>query len=127
VAASAIVRKKQHPPSDYELLCTCAILQIGFVALFYGSPASWTYYAYIVAAGIMATEALGRLSVPAIAALCVLAALANYDGIRSAVSAWKTMKPSAATAGLYAASGERAEWDRVSSLARQNDPALFTQ
>jgi hypothetical protein len=127
VAASAIVRKKQHPPSDYELLCTCAILQIGFVALFYGSPASWTYYAYIVAAGIMATEALGRLSVPAIAALCVLAALANYDGIRSAVSAWKTMKPSAATAGLYAASGERAEWDRVSSLARQNDSALFTQ
>jgi hypothetical protein len=56
----------------------------------------------------------------------VLAALANYSGIRAALFAWETMKANASTAGLFAVSDEGAEWNHVVLLAKHENPALFT-
>jgi hypothetical protein len=113
-----------HRIVNRELILTCAILHLGFITLFYGFPASWTYYAYVLIAGVLATEAwpAGRTM---IGALCILAALANYSGIRSAWSSWKTMQANASTAGLFALPGERAEWNHVVSIAKCDNPALF--
>lgn len=112
--------------ANREMILTCAILHLGFIALFYGFPSSWTYYSYVLVAGIIATQAW-PVAGTAIGALCVLAALANYSGIRAALSAWKTMEISASTAGLFAVSAERAEWNHVVSLVNhESRPALFT-
>jgi hypothetical protein len=142
-----------HWTANRELILTCAILHLGFITLFYGFPASWTYYAYVLVAGVLATEACpvpaslreilpSRPGAQALAnrgrneawpagrtmtgALCILAALANYSGTDSAWSSWKTMQANASTAGLFASPGERAEWNHVVSLAKHQSAALFT-
>ncbi|MBV8359244.1 MAG: hypothetical protein JO189_15115 [Deltaproteobacteria bacterium] len=124
-ATWAIARSRAHRTTNREMILTCAILHLGFIALFYGFPASWTYYAYILVAGIIATQTWppGRMI---IGVLCVLAVLANYSEIREALSAWKTMRTNASTAGLFAVSDESAEWNYVISLAKHGNPALFT-
>jgi len=125
VAAWTIAGSGVQKTANREMILTCAILHLGFIALFYGFPASWTYYAYMLVAGIIATQAW-PVAGTAIGALCVLAALANYSGIRAALSAWKTMEANTSTAGLFAVSDERAEWNYVVSLAKHESPALFT-
>ena len=126
-AAAAICSKTRSTArsTNIEIILTCAILHLGFIALFYGFPASWTYYTYVLVTGIIATQTWPLAGAP-IGVLCVLAALGNYSGVRAAWSAWQTMKADAATAGLFAASGERAEWNEVASLATGQRPALFT-
>jgi hypothetical protein len=126
-AAASAVRNKAAWPLNEEMVLTCTILHLCFIAFFYGSPASWTYYAYILIAGILATTAWRPLGAVAIAGLCSLAALANYGGVTSAVHAWTTMQRSGITAGLFASPDERAEWNRINSLAGHLRPALCTQ
>jgi hypothetical protein len=111
--------------TNREMILTCATLHWGFIALFYGFPASWTYYTYVLVAGIIATEAW-PVAGAVIGALCIFAALANYSVIRSALSAWQTMETDSATAGLFTVPGERAEWHYVVSLTKRDQPALFT-
>jgi hypothetical protein len=111
--------------ANRQLVLSCVALHIGFIVLLYGSPASWTYYAYILVIGIVATQTWPHARA-AIGALAVLAACANYSGIRSAVAAWERMQPDKATAGLFADSSERAEWDRVVVLARGVKPVIVT-
>jgi hypothetical protein len=124
-ASGVITRSRVQRTANREMILTCAILHLGFIALFYGFPASWTYYAYVLVAGIIATQAWPPAGTM-IGVLCVLAALANYSGIRAALSAWRTMEANASTAGLFAVSDERAEWNYVVSLAKHESPALFT-
>jgi len=120
-----IARNTEQRTENREMILTCAILHLGFIALFYGFPASWIYYAYVLVAGIIATQ-VWPVAGTAIGVLCVLAALANYSGIRAALSAWKTMEANGSTAGLFAASDECAEWNYVVSLVKRESPALFT-
>jgi hypothetical protein len=124
-ATWAIAISRAQRTANREMILTCATLHLGFIALFYGFPVSWTYYAYVLVAGIIATQAWPP-SRTVIGALCVLAALANYSEIRAALSAWATMQANASTAGLFAVSDEGAEWHYVASLAKHESPALFT-
>jgi hypothetical protein len=110
--------------TNSEIVLSCAALHVGFILILYGSPASWTYYAYILVIGILATEVC-PLATKSIGALCVLAALANYSGIRAAISAWGAMERDLAT-GLFISAGEHAEWNCVVSLAEREHPAVFT-
>ena len=125
LAARASARNHFRATQNYEIVLTCAGLHLGFIALLYGSPASWTYYACVLVAGIIATE-VWPVAVAAISGICVLAALANYSGIRSALSAWGTTEATASTAGLFAVSAEAAEWSYVASLAKRESLAIFT-
>jgi hypothetical protein len=124
--AYLVVKKNLDWAVNYEIILTCAALHLAFIALFYGSPASWTYYAYVLVVGIIATE-VSAFAVAPVGALCVLAALANYSGVGSALKAWRTMKPSAATAGLFANAQERAEWRQITLAAGEEHPTLFAQ
>jgi hypothetical protein len=131
VAAAALVcgavKKNGFGGVKYESVLTCAVLHLGFIALFFGSPASWTYYAYVLIAGIIATETTWAFAPGPITALCVLAVLANYTWFGSALKAWRTMQRSSATAGLFVSPAERNEWTKISSATEHLHPALLMQ
>lgn len=113
-------------PANFEVVVTCAILHFGFLAFFYGSPSSWTYYAYILVIGVAAVDRWRPLVAKGVLALCILAALGNYGLLKSSISDWRIMRSSAATAGLYAVPAETAEWERVAAITKEDRPALFT-
>lgn len=111
---------------SYEIVLTCALLHVGFIGLFYGPPSSWTYYAYIMVMGVAATDAWGAAAAKIVWGLCILAALGNYTLIKSSFVAWKTMHRTSVTAGLFATPAEAAEWVHVTTLVKDQRPALFT-
>ena len=41
-----------------EIVLTCALLQLGFISLFFGNQYSWTYYFYVLAIGLAAATVL---------------------------------------------------------------------
>jgi hypothetical protein len=126
LASWRILRRSIAAPSSYEIVLTCALLHVGFLALFYGPPASWTYYAYILVMGVVATAAWSPATTRVVCGFCILAAIGNYGLFKSSIIAWKTMRPSSVTAGLFALPAESAEWSRVASMVTDKNPALFT-
>jgi hypothetical protein len=121
-----MLRSRIPAPGNYEIALTCFLLHLGFVGLFYGAPASWTNYAYILVMGVAATDAWSAANSRLVWGLCILAAIGNYGEFKSSLVAWKTMKQSSVTAGLFAPPAEAAEWDHVTSLVKAQNPALFT-
>jgi hypothetical protein len=105
---------------------TCALLHLGFIGFFYGSPSSWANYAYIPVMGVAATDTWSRACAKFVSGLCILAALGNYAVLGSSIGAWKTMERSPVTAGLYASPSESAEWSHVTSMVSDKNPVLFT-
>ena len=122
-----VVKKNEFWAVNYEIVLTCAVLHLGFIALLYGSPASWTYYAYVLIAGIIATETAWAFAPGPITLLCALAVLANYTWLCSALKAWRTTQRSPATAGLFVSPPERIEWTEISSAIGPQHPALLVQ
>jgi hypothetical protein len=121
-----VLRKKMSSPLNYEIVLTCALLHLGFIGFFYGSPSSWANYAYIPVMGVAATDGWSRTSAKFVSGLCVLAAIGNYAVLGSSIGAWKTMERSPVTAGLYASPAESAEWSHVTSMVSDKNPVLFT-
>jgi hypothetical protein len=125
-AGRRIVQTGIRGSDNCEIVLTCALLHAGFLGFFYGPPASWTYYAYILMMGVAATDDWGRASTRLVWSLCILAAVGNYGTLKSSIVAWRTMKRSAVTAGLFALPAESAEWQRVALLLKDDTPVLFT-
>jgi len=121
-----ILRHRIGAPDNYEIVLTCALLHVAFLGFFYGAPASWTYYAYILVMGVVATAAWSPATARFVSGLCILAAIGNYGLIKSSIIAWKTMKQSSVTAGLFALPAETAEWSHVTSMVIDKNPAVFT-
>jgi hypothetical protein len=121
-----ILQNRIPAPGNYEIVLTCALLHLGFVALFYGSAASWIYYAYILVMGVVATDAWSPHLARVVWGLCALAVIGNYAALKSSILDWKTMKQSSVTAGLFALPAESAEWEQVTSVVKGKNPALFT-
>jgi hypothetical protein len=121
-----ILRRKIAPPGSYEIVLTCALLHVGFLGLFYGPPASWTYYAYILVMDVLATAAWSPAATKIVWSLCILAAIGNYGSFKTSIIAWRTMTQSSVTAGLFALPAESAEWSRVTSMVSDKNPELFT-
>jgi hypothetical protein len=131
IAAAVLVgwRILQHRigvPVNYEVVLTCALLHVVFLGFFYGAPASWTYYAYILVMGVIATAAWSPATARLVWVLCFLAAIGNYGSFKSSIIAWRTMKRSSVTAGLFALPTESAEWSHVVSMVIDKNPELFT-
>jgi len=116
----------RQAPANYEIVLTCALLHVGFLVCFYGAPASWTYYAYILVMGVAATAAWTLANRRLVWGLCILAACGNYGIFKSSIVAWKTMTQSSATAGLFVAPAELVEWNRVTAIVKDENPAIFT-
>jgi hypothetical protein len=108
-----------------EIIVTCALLHICFVTLFFGSPSSWTYYAYILIIGVAATTELWTFAPAVVLVFCVLAALVDLAQTRDAFVMWRELDASPATAGLYAPPAEKAEWERVSVLGESERPTML--
>jgi hypothetical protein len=101
-----------------EILVTCAILHLAFVALFFGNQSSWIYYSYLLVIGCAIAADLGRNARRIGLVLCAIAFFSWTDMAYLTYRWWKTTAPDAATAGLWAPPDERAEWVRVLAKAR---------
>ena len=112
--------------ANYEIVVTCALLHLGLLVFFYGPPNSWSFYAYVLVMGIVATDFWTPTGAKLIWGLCVIAALANYAEFGSSIKAWKTMRQSPMTAELFAPPAETTEWSRVASIASTRDPEIFS-
>ena len=131
VGAVAVIRRaaSDRTLSDRgEVILTCAALHAAFVACFYGNLWSWGYYVAIPVVGLLGLSAgrkstgLNRLDlIPAV--LLVLSWRSYYGAV---TSSWKTLRPSAVTAGLYADASERDEWATVRELTRGRTVALVS-
>jgi hypothetical protein len=119
------VRGHLRKLKTHEIVLTCAVLHISFIVLMYGSPSSWTYYAFVLVVGTIATASWPRTGA-VLGTLCVLAAASNYGAFKTSISAWKSMRIDSSTAGLFAAAPERSEWMDVASLVSHDKAALFS-
>jgi hypothetical protein len=99
-----------------EIIFCCAVLQMLFVLRFFGPPASWTYYPYLLVIGVAATTAVSIGPALVALALMVVALVPQIVYLDSAALQWKESARSPVTAGLWADSSERAEWATVERL-----------
>lgn len=99
-----------------EIIFCCGLLQALFVLRFFGPPMSWTYYPYLLVIGVTATTAVSYGSALVALALAVVALVPQLAYLASGALEWKSMAPSAVTAGLWAGASERAEWATVQRL-----------
>ena len=108
-----------------EILLTCAILFFAFLALFFGSQWSWTYYSYLLVIGCAIAADLGNASRRIGLVLCALALFSWTDVVYWNYRWWRTTEPASSTAGLWASSDERAEWLSVLAKARGHKAVML--
>jgi len=99
-----------------EMVSTCAVLHLVFIAGFYGPPSSWTYYAYILVAGLVAVTRWSGVCSAVAVALALVAVVGNFSVARNCYRGWRLARPTADTANLWAFSDERREWLSVERL-----------
>ncbi len=99
-----------------EMIITCALLHAAFIGLLFGNSFSWFYYSYILVMGVAATTALGSFATAAVWGLAVIAIVGLKTTAISGYRQWKTTRPAAETAGLWATNDEREEWTHVMGL-----------
>ncbi len=96
-----------------EIIATCAVLHVAFVALFFGNQWSWIYYSYFLTIGVAAAAGASAIQRRVTIGLCVVGIMAWTHEFRLDRRWWNTREPDAVTAGLWASSDEREEWQRV--------------
>lgn len=109
-----------------EIVFCCALLQTLFVLRFFGPPASWTYYPYVLVMGVAAASVMNSIATRVTMLLVVVAFVAQDASLVGMSSLWKTSAPSALTAGLWADTTDRAEWSTITRLitASPTSPSL---
>jgi len=101
-----------------ETIATCAVLHLAFIALFFGNQWSWFYYAYFLTVGVAAAAGATAIQQRVTIGLCVLGIAAWTDVVVSELRWWQTRERDAVTAGLWASTNERDEWQKVLDAAR---------
>jgi hypothetical protein len=96
-----------------EIIATCAVLHVAFIALFFGNQWSWIYYAYFLTIGVAAAAGASAIQRRVTVGLCVMGLLAWTDVAFWEWRWWQTHERAEVTAGLWASSDEREEWQRV--------------
>ncbi|MGA7869544.1 MAG: hypothetical protein WCA22_01470 [Candidatus Binatus sp.] len=137
-----------------EIVLTCALLQLGFICMFFGNQYSWTYYFYVLAIGLAAATvlsvpwkylvALVAVSFPLVKVNKLLVERFVMPGTASAAVSpkisplfdasqgngftyrlWSSSAPDPQTAGLWSTSQERAEWSEVLAKIRGHRTVLL--
>jgi hypothetical protein len=110
-----------------EMVLTCAILQLAFVTLMFGSRLFWMYYTYILVIGLAATS-LGSVAfaTSVIRFLTVLGIFGHTTTIAVRLHLPALLRADAHTGGLLMEAGEQNEWNRACVLARGHDAVVAT-
>jgi len=103
-----------------QMIFTCALLQLMFIAVLFGNSDSWFYYSYVLVMGIAATSVWRRWSIYPVCALALLAIAWEVPYFGDRYRSWKERSTSRETAGLFSSTEERREWARVRKLIREN-------
>jgi len=112
------------PECRDEIIVSCAILHVAFVTCFFGHPATWTYYSYILIAGVAAIPISYNLSRRALYLLTIAVFFSYYSVVKDSVKSWRYYVRSPATANLWAPIDERDEWIKVTELANGKNPVM---
>jgi hypothetical protein len=109
-----------------ELVLTCAILQVAFITLFFGTEVSWRYYCYILVMGVAATSIRDLLAARTVGLLACLALLGHVSHFAELKVQWRTTAPSPVTAGMWASAEEAHEWEQVRRAVNGHRALLLT-
>lgn len=108
-----------------EIVITCAVLHLMFVALFFGNQWSWVYYSYLLVLGVAVSADISafdrRIALP----LCMLGMVSWTVGSAWLYKGWTTLRPSAVTAGLWASAPEKSEWTHVLASVHGHSTTTF--
>jgi len=96
-----------------EIITTCAVLHVAFITLFFGNQWSWIYYSYFLTIGVAAAAGASAIQQRVTMGLCVMGIMAWTDVAFWERRWWQMRERDAVTAGLWASSDEREEWQRV--------------
>jgi hypothetical protein len=109
-----------------ELVTTCAVLQLAFITLMFGSRLYWMYYTYILLIGLAATSVVFASAPGVIRLLTVLAVFGHTATVSIRWYLPSRLQASADTAGLLATGNESNEWKKVCALAKGHQTAVAT-
>ncbi|MFN0110476.1 MAG: hypothetical protein ACKVZH_16600 [Blastocatellia bacterium] len=100
-----------------ETLIVIAVCHFTFLFTFFGWPGSWTYYSSLLVAGTALGLATFRVRPALILAMILIALAGNFERYQITANAWKWMKRSPESAGLWAFQNQRDEWNHARALA----------
>lgn len=100
-----------------ETLIVIAICHFTFLFTFFGWPGSWTYYSSLLVAGTALGLATFRVRPVLIVAMILITLGGNFERYQITANAWKWMKRSPESAGLWAFENQRDEWNHARALA----------
>ncbi|MEK7832371.1 MAG: hypothetical protein AAB401_14865 [Acidobacteriota bacterium] len=100
-----------------ETLIVIAVCHFTFLFTFFGWPGSWTYYSSLLVAGVALGLSAFRVRPVVIVAMILIALAGNVERFQITVNAWKWMKRSPESAGLWAFQNQRDEWTHARALA----------
>jgi hypothetical protein len=109
-----------------ECVLTCAILQVAFITVFFGTQVSWRYYCYILVMGVAAISVRDLLAARIVTLLACLALLGHVSHFAELETQWRSTAPSRATAGMWASPEEVYEWQQVQRAIDGHRALLLT-
>lgn len=110
--------------AERETLITLAACHFFFIFVMFAWPGSWTYYSYLLVAGVCLGLQLSRRRWLTLAPALLLAITGLTQTYLASANNWRYSEPTLTTAGLWADWQQREEWSRVIELARRR-PLLF--
>jgi hypothetical protein len=108
-----------------EIIATCAVLHVAFIALFFGNHWSWIYYAYFLTIGVAAAAGASAIQRRVTIGLCVMGIMAWTDVAFWEQRWWRMRERDAVTAGLWASSDEREEWRKVLDTVHSRNATML--
>ncbi|MFO0951305.1 MAG: hypothetical protein U0835_09175 [Isosphaeraceae bacterium] len=119
-AAVALVRMavRRHWGKVHEILVTCALVHVVFVATMFGNAWSWFYYFYFLVIGLATATHLGRFWRVLACALALMAVVGLWSDARGMYGQWRESSPQAELGGLWAPADVAEEWSKVLELTR---------
>lgn len=123
VVALSRSRRATNAP-ERETLVVLAALHFFFIFVMFAWPGSWTYYSYLLVAGVCVGLQFSERRWWALATLLLLALTGLTQTYQASVNNWRYSERTSLTIGLWADGQQRDEWSRVIELGRRC-PLLF--
>lgn len=119
------VAVNESPLLGAEIIVTCAILHLAFLAFFFGNQWSWIYYSYLPIIGCAIALNFGPTWRLIGFGICVVAIL-SWSGTAYWLSEqWQTTSLDASAGRLWTTSDESIEWTRVLRMTHNKNTAVI--
>ncbi len=119
----SLLKLLNNSTEKHETVAIVAICHFVFLFTFFGWPGSWTYYSSLLVAGTALGLKTFRARPVLVAGLILIALAGNIERFQITTNAWKWMKRSPESAGLWAFQNQQEEWNHARALA--GDRRLF--